>query len=147
MALPTLHGVGRLTADPELRFAASGTAVATMNLAFNSKRKNDRGEWEDDKTFFVRATAFRQLAENIAETLTKGAEVTVSGRLETNQWEDKQTGDKRSAPAMLLDSIGPNLRSATARVEKASRSTSAGESADPWGSAPPASAQTDEPPF
>lgn len=162
MALPTFTGIGRLTADPELRFSASGVAVARIALAFNSRKRQDDGTWVDDKVFFIRATAFRQLAENAAETLHKGVEVAVSGRLETEQWEDRNSGEKRSAPALLLDGIGPNLAFATAKVAKtavgdsgggqgggrAGQSRAATDYDDPWGSAPPAApSPTDEPPF
>lgn len=161
MALPTFTGIGRLTADPELRFSPSGVAVARIALAFNSRKRQDDGTWVDDKVFFVRATAFRQLAENAAETLHKGVEVAVSGRLETEQWEDRNSGEKRSAPALLLDGIGPNLAFATAKVAKVERDSGGGQGGgrggqsraasdydDPWGSAPPAApSPTDEPPF
>jgi single-strand DNA-binding protein len=144
MTLPILSGTGRLTADPELRFAPSGVAVLTLNLAFNSRRKNQAGEWEDGDVFYVRGTAFKQLAENAAETLTRGMEVNVSGRLKTEQWQDKQTGEKRSAVALLVDSIGPNLAYATAKVNKVTResgrSGTPAPADDPWGAAPPAPA-------
>ncbi len=151
--LPIMSGVARLTADPDLKFAPSGVAVARINLAFNSRKRQDDGSWVDDKVFFVKATAFKQLAESAAETLTKGTEVVVTGRLETEQWEDRDGGGKRSAPALLLDSIGPNLAFATATVNKVSRD-GAGQPAqqsgppadDPWGSAPPAG-QPEEVPF
>ncbi|BBG01587.1 MULTISPECIES: single-stranded DNA-binding protein [Pseudonocardia] len=121
MTLPNMSGVGRLVQDPEVRFSNSGVAVATVNLAFNSRKKDERGEWVDDRVFFVRGTAFKQLAEHVADSLTKGMEVVVSGRLVTDQWEDKQTGDKRSATALMIDSIGPSLSWATAAVTKASK--------------------------
>src|SRR5687768_5485929 len=98
MSLPTMSGVGRCTEDPSLRFAGNGTAVCTVNLAFNSRRKNQHTqEWEDGDTFFVRATAFKELAESMAESLTRGCEVVVSGRLKTDSWEDKNSGESRSA--------------------------------------------------
>ncbi len=161
MGLPTISGVGRLVADPELRFAPSGMAVLTVNLAFNSRKfDKDRQEWIDGDVFFVRATAFKQLAENAAESLVKGVEVHVSGRLKTEQWEDKNGGGKRSATALLLDSIGPNLSYATAKVTKANRSSEGGGSfgssgtgggapaEDPWGSTQSAPVgQDEEPPF
>lgn len=152
MTLPSMSGVGRLTQDPELRFSPSGVAVLTANLAFNSRRKNQQGEWEAGDVFFVRATAFKQLAENAAESLTRGMEVNVSGRLKTEQWQDKQTGEKRSAVALLLDSIGPNLAYATAKVNKVERGSERPAPSrpedDPWGSAPqPPSNSSDEPPF
>lgn len=144
--LPTMSGVGRLTQDPSLRFTASGMAVCEVNLAFNSRKRDEAGNWVDGDVFFVRATAFKQLAENAGECLVKGVEVHVSGRLKTEQWNDKQTGDKRSATSLLLDSIGPNLAYATATSVKASRSSDGGQTfgssgsggagADPWASSP-----------
>lgn len=118
MALPTLSGVARLVADPELRFTPSGAAVASVRLAFNSRRKNEQtGEWEDADVFWIRGTAWRQLAENITETLAKGMEVTVTGELKTESWE--KDGQKHQAPALNIRSIGPNLAFATAAVHKA----------------------------
>lgn len=146
MSLPTMTGTGRLTAPVELRFTASGMAVATMNLAFNSRKRDTNGDWIDGDVFFVRATAFKQLAENLAETVDKGVEVHVSGRLKTEQWTDKQTGDKRSAVSLLVDSIGPNLAYAVAKVNKAARSgggDTTGGSADPWAN----TSDTDSAPF
>lgn len=155
MSLPNLSGVGRLVEDPSLRFAQSGTAVCTVNLAFNSRRQDPHTkEWVDGDSFFVRATAFKELAESMAESLTRGCEVVVSGRLRLDRWEDKNSGEKRSAPSLLIDAIGPNLRYATAEVKKAERSGgfSGGKSTpadDPWGSAPPSGSGgfADEPPF
>lgn len=152
MALPSISGVGRLTADPVLRYSASGVAVLTVNLAFNSRRFNKQTqEWEDGDVFFIRGTAFKQLAENAAESLHRGTEVHVTGRMKTDQWEDRQSGEKRSAPSLVIDSLGPNLAYATAKVAKVSRSAgdTSGGSSDPWGAAPPAggSAVDDEPPF
>ncbi len=155
MSLPNLNGIGRLVEDPQLRFSQGGTAVCSVNLAFNSRRKNAAGDWEDGDSFFVRGTAFKELAESMAESLTRGCEVVVSGRLKLDRWEDKNSGEKRSAPSLLIDAIGPNLRYATADVKKADRSGGFGGGAksspsdDPWGSAPPASGGSfaDEPPF
>lgn len=151
MSLPNLSGVGRLTADPTLRFAASGTAVVEVSLAFNSRKRDQAGNWVDGDTFYVRGKAFKQLAENVAETLVKGMEVNVSGRLLTEQWQDKNSGEKRSATGLLIDSIGPNLAYATAAVTKtsngggsrASEATQSAPADDPWGGA----AQDDMAPF
>jgi single-strand DNA-binding protein len=152
MALPSISGVGRLTADPDLRYSPNGVAVLTVNLAFNSRRFNKQTqEWEDGDVFFIRGTAFKQLAENAAESLQRGTEVHVTGRMKTDQWEDRQSGEKRSAPSLLIDSLGPNLAYATAKVTKVSRSAgdTSGGSTDPWGAAPAASGGPvdDEPPF
>lgn len=155
MALPTISGTARLTADPEIRFAASGMAVSKMNIAFNSRRKDQAGNWVDGDTFFVEAVAFKQLAENIAETLTRGMEVVVTGRLKTESWEDRETGAKRSKPSLMIDSIGPSIAFATAKVQKLDRSAGSGGNAaagDPWSSSTSStsgggSAFDDTPPF
>ncbi|MGO1025623.1 single-stranded DNA-binding protein [Streptomyces rubiginosohelvolus] len=128
MSLPTMHGTARLIDDPELRFGAgSGKAVVRVRLAFNSRKKDkDTNEWVDGDTFFVDGKAFDQAAEHIAESLTRGMEVVVSGRLRTEKWETGQ-GEKRSAPALLIDAIGPSLARATAVVTKASSSGSGGQ--------------------
>lgn len=153
--LPTISGVGRLTQEPSLRYSPSGMAVCELNLAFNSRKLNKQtNEWEDSDVFFVRATAFKTLAENAGECLERGMEVHVSGRLKTEQWNDKNTGEKRSATALLLDSIGPNLAFATAKVSKVSRSSEGGRGGsgsssapveDPWGSVPPSNDEPDAP--
>lgn len=130
MALPQLTGTARLTADPELRFAPSGVAVCSMPLTFNSRKQDPSGTWVDGDSLFIRATAFKELAEHCAETLTKGAEVILTGRVKTEQWENTQ-GEKRSAPALLLDSIGPSLRYATATVNKITRPTSTAADTEP----------------
>ncbi|MFF9312188.1 single-stranded DNA-binding protein [Streptomyces sp. NPDC014748] len=115
--LPTLTGVGRLTADPELRFTQSSKAVASIPLAFNSRRKNPQtGEWEDGDVFYIRGTAWERLAENAAETLAKGMEVMVTGEVRTESWE--KDGQKYERPALLIRSIAPNLAFAVAKVAK-----------------------------
>lgn len=150
MSLPNLSGVGRLVEDPSLRFAQNGTAVCSVNLAFNSRRKNAAGDWEDGDSFFVRGTAFKELAESMAESLTRGCEVVVSGRLKLDRWEDKE-GAKRSAPSLLIDAIGPNLRYATAKVNKVDRNGGGGAkppAEDPWSQAPRSDFEPgSEPPF
>lgn len=147
MSLPTLTGVGRLTSDPDLRFGQSGVAVCKLSLAFNSKRKDESGNWVDADVFFVKGVLFKTAAENAAESLTKGTEVVVSGRLKTDQWNDKTTGDKRSAPSLLIDEIGPSIRWAQATVRKSERGGQAKPAADdPWVTAAPAAA-SDSPPF
>ncbi|WP_344677516.1 single-stranded DNA-binding protein [Saccharopolyspora taberi] len=146
-----MTGVGRLTADPEIRFSQSGVAVLTVPLAFNARRKDESGNWVDGDSFFVRGTLFREAAENGAESLSKGMEVVVTGRLKTDQWEDRETGQKRSAPALLIDSIGPNVRFVTVTVNKVERNGSGGSGGSaPWGSAPTPAGRggwSDEPPF
>lgn len=117
MSLPPMTGVGRLTADPELRFTQAGKAVASIALAFNSRRLNQQTQqWEDGDTFFVRGTVWERLAENAAESLAKGMEVIVIGELRTERWE--KDGQKYERPALLIRSIGPNLAYAVAKVSK-----------------------------
>ena len=112
---------GRLTGAPELRFSPSGVAVAAFTIV-TSRRVKDQatGEWSDADTTFWECKAFKQLAENIVESLDKGMEVIAVGRAVQESWEDRQSGAKRSKIAVRIDSIGPSLRSATARVEKTS---------------------------
>jgi len=118
LSLPTMTGVGRLVDDPELRFTANGKAVATVRLAFNSRRLNQQTQqWEDGDTFWIRGTLWEKLAENAAESLAKGMEVLVTGDLRTESWE--KDGQKHSQPSLLVRSIGPNLAYATASVTKA----------------------------
>jgi single-strand DNA-binding protein len=164
MSLPTLNGTARLIDAPELRFAAgSGKAVVRVRLAFNARKKDpNTGDWVDGDSFFIDGKAFEQAAQNIAETLDKGMEVVVSGRLKTERWE--KDGEKQSGPSLLIDSIGPSLRFATARVEKAgggsgkqqayaaARQASSREGMeDPWASSSAAAQQAggwpEEPPF
>lgn len=147
MSLPTMSGIGRATADPELRFAASGTAVCKVNLAFNSRKRQDDGTWVDDKVFFVEGVCFKQMAESLAENVTRGTELVVSGRLTTEQWEDKNDGGKRSKTSLLIDSIGPaisNFQSAKPiKMDRASAGSAprGGSDADPWASATPAASR------
>ena len=163
MSLPTLNGTARLIDNPELRFSAAGKAVVRVRLAFNARRKDDSGQWVDGDSFYIDGKAFDQHAERIAESLEKGMEVVVAGRLKTDQWTNRE-GEKRSGPSLLLDAIGPSLRFATAQVTKAgagggreayqqARQASSQEGReDPWasgvpGTAPAQGAWSDEAPF
>src|SRR5664280_1917106 len=115
--------VGNLTADPELRFTQSGVPVADFTVA-STPRVFDRasGEWKDGDALFLRCTLWRQPAENVAETLTKGARVIVTGRLRQRSYETRE-GEKRTV--VEVDEIGPSLRYATARVTRAGKTTTA----------------------
>jgi single-strand DNA-binding protein len=165
--------VGNLTADPELRFTPSGAAVANFTVA-STPRIFDRQsiEWKDGDALFMRCSIWREAAENVAESLTRGSRVIVQGRLKQRSYETRE-GEKRTVVELEVDEIGPSLRYATAKVNKASRSggggggfgsggggggggpRSGGDSAeaktdDPWGSAPASgsfSGGDDEPPF
>jgi single-strand DNA-binding protein len=173
----TITVIGNLTDDPELRFTPSGAAVAKFRVAstprFMDKQTN---EWKDGEPLFLSCTVWRQAAENVAETLQRGARVIVSGRLRQRSYETRE-GEKRTVIELEVDEIGPSLRYATAKVQKMSRSGgggggfgSSGGGAgggqgggggnvdDPWATAAPASSGSgsrggsggsfdDEPPF
>jgi len=161
----TITVIGNLTDDPELRFTPSGAAVARFRVA-STPRYLDRqsGEWKDGEPLFLSCTAWRQAAENIAESLQRGTRVIVSGRLRQRSYETKE-GEKRTVIELEVDEIGPSLRYATAKVQKMSRSgggfgPSGGQGGggnfdDPWATAAPASSRSsgpggsfdDEPPF
>ena len=114
----TITVVGNLTADPDLRFTASGVAVAAFTVA-STPRVFDRqsGEWKDGDTLFLRCTLWRQPAENTAETLSKGTRVIVTGRLKQRTY-DTRDGEKRTVTEIDVDDIGPSLRYATATVTR-----------------------------
>jgi single-strand DNA-binding protein len=163
----TITVIGNLTDDPELRFTPSGAAVAKFRVA-STPRFMDRasGEWKDGDPLFLSCTVWRQAAENVAESLQRGARVIVSGRLRQRSYETKE-GEKRTVMELEVDEVGPSLRYATAKVQKMSRSSgggfgsSSGGSAsgaglggdDPWATATPAPTGggggnfDDEPPF
>jgi single-strand DNA-binding protein len=141
--------VGNLTDDPELRFTPNGAAVANFRLAV-TPRVREGDSWKDGETSFFRVNVWRQQAENVAETLQKGARAIVVGRLRTRSWETPE-GEKRSVTEVEADEIGPSLKFATAKVERSSRSGSGGGGGGDWaGSAAGASKGgqfNDEPPF
>jgi single-strand DNA-binding protein len=163
----TLTVIGNLTDDPELRFTPSGAAVAKFRIA-STPRFMDKasGEWKDGDPLFLSCTVWRQVAENVAESLSKGSRVIVSGRLRQRTYDAKE-GEKRTVIDLEVDEIGPSLRYATAKVQRMSRSGGGGfgsgggggqgggggfASDDPWATAAPASSGgggnfDDEPPF
>jgi len=121
----TVTVVGNVTRDPELRFTSSGQAVATFGLAVNRRWQNRNNEWEESTSFFD-VTCWAQMAENVAESVPKGARVVVTGRLDQRSWET-QDGDKRSKVEIVADEIGPSLRWATAQVVKNERREGGGD--------------------
>jgi len=155
----TITIVGNLTADPELRFTASGTAVASFTIA-STPRTFDKttNTWKDGDALFLRCSAWRDLGEHATETLGKGQRVIAQGRLRQRQYDDRE-GIKRTVVELDVEEVGPSLKFATAKVTKATRGgTTAGQGeADPWATqAAPAGASagggwggghTDEPPF
>ncbi|MCL1840733.1 MAG: single-stranded DNA-binding protein [Propionibacteriaceae bacterium] len=167
---PPITLVGNLTADPELRFTPSGAAVVNFTVA-STPRTYDRqtGEWKDGDAIFLNCSCWRGMAENVAESLSKGMRVVVSGRLRSRSYETRE-GDKRTVFEVEVDEIGPSLRYATAKVTRASSSSGGGSSWQPssssnnaggnqggWGgnssdnyqaaNDPWPAAQSDEPPF
>ncbi len=170
--------VGNLTADPELRFTPSGAAVANFTVA-STPRTFDKNsnEWKDGEALFLRCSVWRQAAENVAESLSRGSAVIVQGRLKQRSYETKE-GEKRTVYELDVEEVGPSLKFATAKVTKASRSGGGGggfgggggqshgggaasgsapsggstSSDDPWATAPAGGAASsggwsDEPPF
>jgi single-strand DNA-binding protein len=167
----TITIVGNLVEDPNLRFTASGQAVASFRLA-STPRFLDRtsNEWKDGEGLFLTVNVWRQMAENCAESLQKGSRVIVQGRLRQRSYETRE-GEKRTVYEIEADDVGPSLRNATARVNKTSRGGANGggfsggspaggasgggsfgggdpgpAAADPW-STPPSAGPYDEPPF
>lgn len=161
----TITVVGNLTADPELRFTPSGAAVANFTVA-STPRIYDRasGEWKDGEALFRRCNIWREAAENVAESLTRGSRVIVTGRLKQLDPFETREGEKRTVVEVEVDEIDPSLRYTTAKVNKASRGGGGGgfgggggsrpaaaeSNDDPWGSAPASGSFAggdDEPPF
>ena len=118
----TITVIGNLTSDPELRFTPSGSAVANFTIA-STPRTFDRqsNEWKDEETLFLRASVWREAAENVAESLTKGVRVIVTGRLKSRSYDTKE-GEKRTVIELEVDEIGPSLRYANAKVSRSQRS-------------------------
>jgi single-strand DNA-binding protein len=114
----TVTLTGNLTGDPDLRFTASGTPVVSFTVA-STPRMFDRasGEWKDGDALFIRCNLWRKPAENVAETLTRGSRVILSGRLKQRSYETRD-GEKRTVYEVEVDEIGASLRYATARITR-----------------------------
>ena len=159
---------GNLVDDPELRFTPAGQPVARFRVASTPRfRDNSTGEWKDGDSLFLTCNVWRQAAENVAESLTRGMRVIVSGRLRQRSYETKE-GEKRTVYEVEVDDVGPSLRNASAKVNKVARSNGNGgqggsgggrpsagsgqgqgggsaENTDPWASG--GDGYSDEPPF
>lgn len=149
--------VGNLTADPEVRFTQGGAALCGFTVASTPRKFNKAsGEWEDGDALFLRCTAWRQMAENVGESLSRGTRVIVQGRLTQRSYDTKE-GEKRTVMEVQVDEVGPALRYVTAKVNRAGREGGqqqyqpATEADDPWGSAPAPARQSggfaEEPPY
>jgi single-strand DNA-binding protein len=162
---------GNLVDDPELRFTPAGQPVARFRVASTPRfRDNNTGEWKDGDSLFLTCNVWRQAAENVAESLTRGMRVIVSGRLRQRSYETKE-GEKRTVYEVEVDDVGPSLRNASAKVNRVARSggdggqrgsggsggrsSGGGQGAqggygggdpDPWASDSPGG-YSDEPPF
>ena len=159
--------IGNLVNDPELRFTPNGAAVAKFTVA-STPRYLDKAtnEWKDGDSLFLQCQIWRQAAENVAESLTRGMRVIVSGRLKQRSYETKE-GEKRTVFEVEVDEVGPSLRNATAKVTKTTRAPGAGgngggsfstpvsdsaSAEDPWSAAPvgggwSSAGADDQPPF
>jgi single-strand DNA-binding protein len=165
---------GNLVDDPELRFTPSGQPVARFRVASTPRfRDNNSGEWKDGDSLFLTCNVWRQAAENVAESLHRGTRVIVSGRLRQRSYETKE-GEKRTVYEVEVDDVGPSLRNASAKVNRAARSSGngngqggsgagggragdgasggqggSGADTDPWAadSSAAAGGYSDEPPF
>lgn len=149
--------VGNLTNDPELRFTPSGAAVASFTVASSSRYMDKQtNEWKDGDPTYLRCSVWRQYAENVAESLTKGTRVIVSGKLKQRSYETRE-GEKRTVMEIEVEDVGPALRYATAKVNRVQRAAGGGGFSeggggasmpvdDPWATGAP-SANFDEPPF
>jgi single-strand DNA-binding protein len=145
--------VGNLTADPELRYTQGGLAVANFTIA-STPRTFDRqaNDWKDGDALFLRASCWREFAEHVAGSLTKGSRVIATGRLKQRNYDDRD-GNKRTAIELEVDEIGPSLRYATAQVTRASggstgggggRGQVSGGAEEPWAASAPASGGGDD---
>ena len=140
--------VGNIADDPELRYTQGGVAVASVRVASTPRVLNRQtNAWEDGETVWVRCTAWRELAENVAQSLTKGSRVVVTGRLKSPSAYTSASGEARASLEVEIEEIGPSLRYATASVTRRAREGSPAQvQADPWANTPavPAAAKADD---
>lgn len=114
--------IGRIGQDPELKFGNNGKAIARFSVVTSRRVLNkDTNQWSDEDVTWWNCTAFGPLAENIAESIEKGCAVIVTGRAHTESWNDKTSGEKRTAMKVIADEVAPSLRFATAKISKAQR--------------------------
>lgn len=143
----TVTIIGNVTRDPELRFTNSGMAVASFGVAINTGRRNPQtGQWEEGEPSFFDVSCFREMADNVAESLQKGTRVIVTGRLNQRTWQT-DTGEKRSKVEIIADEVGPSLRWATATVQRNERREAFDGASRTSGSSEPVPDYPDEEPF
>lgn len=134
--------VGNLVDDPELRFTPSGVAMAKVRFAVSRRYRDRNDQWQEETSFFG-GTCWREMAENVAESLSKGMRVIVTGQLEQRTWET-QEGDKRSIIEVRIDEVGPSVRWATATVTRTPRSGGGDWSGSEKSTTPPAPVARDD---
>jgi single-strand DNA-binding protein len=141
-----LNIVGTMVQDPEMRFTAGGAGVCSFTIASNSRKLNKAsGEWEDSDVIFMRCSAWKHLAEHVTDSLMKGDRVLASGRLRQREWE--KDGVKRTVLEMEVDEIGPSLKFATVKVNKATREGAGGNGGRATSKAGRGGDDSDQPPF
>jgi single-strand DNA-binding protein len=118
---------GNLADDPHVRFTPSGKQITELTVLVNQRRQTGDGEWADGEPTRHVVRAFKTLAENVAESLTKGDRVFVHGTVTTEAWTDQQSGEKRTVQRVLAEIVGPSLRWATTRIAKTTRSSGTDE--------------------
>jgi single-strand DNA-binding protein len=134
--LPYITIEGNLVDEPEVRFTPTGKQLAEFRVAASRSKRNERGEWVDDKELFIKVTVWDQLAENVAESLNKGDSVLVTGYLYQDSWEDAQ-GQRRTAVRIEGKNVGASLMRATARPQRVQRQPAQAQQArDPWAADP-----------
>ena len=117
----TITVIGNLTADPELRFTQSGVAVASFTIASTPRKFNRQtNEWEDEEALFLRCSIWRDAAENVSESLEKGARVIAQGRLKQRSFTDRE-GNQRTSIELDVDEVGPSTKYAVAKPQKVDR--------------------------
>jgi single-strand DNA-binding protein len=151
---PQMTIIGTVVGDPELRFTPSGHAVANWTVACNPRKFDKaKNEYVEEEAIFIRCSAWREMAENVAETLLKGQRVIVTGTLKVRQYESDK--GKGTSVECDVEEVGPSLRWASARVDKntrkeqgsGQRQRSSDSGGDPWGGSGGAGGFPDEPPF
>ena len=141
--------VGNLADDPELRYTQGGVAVVSVRVGSTPRTFNrTTSAWEDGETVWVRCTAWREVAENVAQSLTKGTRVVVTGRLKAPSAYQSAQGEARASLELEIEEIGPSLRYATTSISRRAREAGSGAGAvagDPWGDAPAVSKGSSKP--
>lgn len=133
MPLPRITVSGNLTADPEVRFTKSGTAVASLRVASSDRKRDAQGNWSDGEPCYLSVSVWKRMGENVAETLRKGDAVVISGRLRQSSYT-KQDGTQVTAYEVEADDIAPSLTRATATVHRNAKSSATQTHDDPWSS-------------